>query len=270
MAIVTISRGSFSGGVMLAESLAARLGYRSIGRDTIVEQAARSGVSEEELNDALLKPPGFLERFRHKRYLYLTLLQAALAEEASAGKVVYHGNAGHLLLKGGGPVLRTRVIAPMEFRIPMAMARLKCSRSEAVSYIERVDSQRQKWTHYLYGVDWGDPSLYDIVINLERAGIQQACEVIANMARQRCFEVTPKCQEWLDGLALAGRVKARLALDPATSHLEFEVDAVGGRVAVSGGPARPGELAEIRRVGSSVPGVAELDLDRLTPAGPGS
>ena len=35
MPIITISRGSFSGGKMLAETLAKRLGYRSIERDQV-------------------------------------------------------------------------------------------------------------------------------------------------------------------------------------------------------------------------------------------
>jgi hypothetical protein len=61
----------------------------------------------------------FLERYRHKKYIYLALIQAALAEEVRTGKVVYHGNAGHLLLPGGTPVLRTRIIAPLEFRVTM-------------------------------------------------------------------------------------------------------------------------------------------------------
>ena len=63
MSVITISRGSFSGGKTLAECLAARLGYRCVGRETIVERAAASGVSHEELLDALLKPRGFWSAF---------------------------------------------------------------------------------------------------------------------------------------------------------------------------------------------------------------
>jgi inorganic pyrophosphatase/exopolyphosphatase len=57
MSVITISRGSFSGGKILAECLARRLGYRSIDRDIIVERAAAYGVSQYELRDALEKPP---------------------------------------------------------------------------------------------------------------------------------------------------------------------------------------------------------------------
>jgi len=42
MAVITISRGSFSGGKMLAECLAEKLGYRCIDRDVIVEKAPRT------------------------------------------------------------------------------------------------------------------------------------------------------------------------------------------------------------------------------------
>ena len=81
MSVITISRGSFSGGKMLGECLADSLGYRCIDRDVIVERAAAYGVPQEDLRDAMSRPPSFWDRFRHRKYLYLTLIQAALTEE---------------------------------------------------------------------------------------------------------------------------------------------------------------------------------------------
>jgi hypothetical protein len=74
------------------------------------------GASQDELRDALQKPPTFLERLQRRRYVYLTLIQAALCGEVRQGRAVYHGNAGHLLLKKAGPLPRTRIIAPVELR----------------------------------------------------------------------------------------------------------------------------------------------------------
>jgi hypothetical protein len=125
MPVITISRGSFSGGKMLAECLANELGFRSIDRDVIVEKAAAAGVSQDRLREALAKPPSFWDRFTHTRYMYLTIIQAALCEEVSSGNAVYHGNAGHLLLHGVSHVLRARIIAPMKVRIAQVEARLK-------------------------------------------------------------------------------------------------------------------------------------------------
>jgi len=263
MSVITISRGSFSGGTMLAACLSRSLGYRCVDREVIVERAAAHGVSQDELRDALQKPPTFLERFQHKKYLYLVLIQAALAEEVRTGKAVYHGNAGHLLLKGGPHILRVRIIAPMEFRLKMAQDRLKFTRPEAQDYIERMDQDRRKWTQYLYGVDWGDPANYDVVLNLEYMDIAEACEAVATLARQRCFEFNECCQAAMDDLALSSRVRAELALADATSHLEFEVRASKGAVHIRGAVSNMREVGEVQRIVLAVPGVRSLNLDEL-------
>lgn len=263
MSVITISRGSFSGGKMLAECLARTLGYRCVDRDVIVESAAAHGVSQEELRDALQKPPTLLERLQHKKYLYLALIQAALAEEVRTGKAVYHGNAGHLLLKSSPRLLRIRIIAPMEFRLSMAQERLKLSRNEAISYIQRMDNDRRKWAQYLYGVDWGDPALYDVVLNLEYMSIPEACAGVATLVRQRCFEFTPEDQAAMNDLALASRVRAELAVNGGTSHLEVEVISSGGLVAIHGRIPTIQDVEEVQRIASSVPGVTSVNLDEL-------
>lgn len=265
MSVITISRGSFSGGKILAECLARRLGYRCIDRDIIVERAAAYGVSQDEIRDALEKPPGFMDRFNHRKYLYLTLIQAALAEEVRTGQAIYHGLAGHLLLKGGHPILRTRIIAPMEYRIKTVQDRLKYNRRDAIAYIEKVDDDRRKWTQFLYGVDWGDPALYDIVLNLEHIDIEDACHIISSMVIERCFEFTPECQQKMDDLALASRVRADLAINHSTSDLELEVSAHKGAVSITGKVPTIVQIDEVRRVASSAFGVTSLNLDELAP-----
>jgi cytidylate kinase len=264
VSVITISRGTFSGGKMLAECLSRTLGFRCIDRDVIVESAASRGVSQDELLDALSKPPTLLERLQHKKYLYLALIQAALTEEVRTGKAVYHGNAGHLLLKGGPHVLRVRIIAPMEFRISLASERMKLSRNEAIEYIQKMDQDRRKWTHYLYGVDWGDPALYDIVLNLEYMNIPESCGAVSALVRERCFEFTPEDQAAMDDLALASHVRAELALNQATAHLEVEVESRHGALTIRGKIPAIEDLEQVRRVAEQVPGVQSLNLDGLS------
>lgn len=266
MSVITISRGSFSGGKQLAECLSRHLGYRCVDREIVAERAAASGVSQQELLDALLKPPGFLERFRHKRYQYLALLQAAIAEEVKTDKVIYHGNAGHLLLRGPWPVLKVRVLAPLEKRIATLEERLKMDRNEAIAYIHKGDVDRKKWTRFLYGVDWEDPYLYDLVVNLDALNIDDACELVAAALRQQThFGRTEECQADLQDLAEATRVRADLSINPATSHLEFEVSARRGVVSIRGKLTAIEELSEVKRVAQAVPGVVQLDMSEVTP-----
>jgi len=268
MSVITISRGAFSGGRTLAECLARRLGYRCVDRDIIAERAAAFGVSQDDIREALEKPPGFLDRFKHKRYLHLTLARAALAEEVRSGKAVYHGLAGHLLLKGGHPILRTRIIAPMEFRVRMLQDRLKYSRNDAIAYIEKADQDRQKWTQYLFGVDWGDPTLYDIVINLEHIDLEEACRIISSIATERHCECSAECQQKLDDLALSTKVRADLAINRSTSDLEVEVVAQNGAITIHGNVATLNQISEVKRVALAVSGVTSLNLDEMA-TGPG-
>ena len=128
MAVVTISRGSASGGLLLAQKLGEKLGYEIVSREDVIREAARFGASEETLQEALLKPPTFWDRFKHERRRYLAFVQSALCERARKDRIIYHGNAGHLLLCEVPHVLRIRLIASMPFRIRMVMERQHLSR----------------------------------------------------------------------------------------------------------------------------------------------
>lgn len=263
MAIITVARGSFSSGKILAECVADRLGYRCIDRDVIVERAAAYGASPKDLVEALTKPPTFWDRFTHKKYIYLSLIQAALAEEVLPGNAVYHGHAGHLLLRGVGHVLRTRIIAPIEFRLSMIQERLRMGRDEGLAYIQKMDQDRQRWTHYLYGVDWAEPSLYDLVLNLETMETCEACEVIVTAGGLKCFAETPESRAAMANLALASKVRATLVTDPDTAHLEVEVEARGDTVTVRGRVGSAGERIRVQALVEKIPGVSRADIDQL-------
>src|SRR5512143_2561206 len=120
MSIITISRGTFSGGQALAECLAERLGYRCISREVVLDAAGSFGVPVEKFIEAMEKPPSFWERLTGERSDYLNYLRASLCEYAKADNLVFHGYAGHLLLPGISHVIRIRVIADVEERMRTA------------------------------------------------------------------------------------------------------------------------------------------------------
>jgi cytidylate kinase len=263
MPIITISRGSFSSGKSLAESLSRRLGYRCIDRDQVIHKAAEWGVSQDDLRTALEKPPSFLGQSQHKKYVYLAFIQAALAEEVRKGDAIYHGLAGHLLLGKGPHVLRTRIIAPMELRIAKVQQRLDLSRKKAIVYIEQKDEERRKWTQFLYGVDWTDASQYDIVLNLEQMSMEEASDVIAAAAKLTCFAPTAATQRAVDDLATAACVRANLAMNPDTCDHQFEVEARGGTVSIRGKIDTPVLAKKIRSFVQTIPAVHKVHLGEL-------
>lgn len=261
MAIITISRGTFSGGQLLAECLANTLGYESLSREILVEAAERYGVSETKLANAMKAKPAFAERLSANidRIRYLSFIQATLCEHVKHDNVVYYGHAGHLLLKDACRVIKVKVIATMEQRIVFAMNRNKFSREEAISYIKKMDKYRQNWTKFLYGIDWNDPSHYDVVINLKDVNTETACEIISTMTRAPEFQLTDEIKRRIANLALESKIRAKLASDDMTRDYMLKISAVDGKVKITG---RIKNREHVERVTTIVHGIPEVkDLD---------
>jgi len=263
MAIVTISRGSGSGGQRLAERLAETLGYELVSREDVVEAATAYGVPGDKLREALVAAPGFWDRFKHERRRYLAVVQAGLCERVQGGRVVYHGNAGHLLLHGVSHVLCMRLIAPMEMRVKLVMEREGVTSNEAARIIEEVDTERKNWTSFLYAVDWLDPSFYDLTINLRTLDVDGAVRIAAEAVRSREFEPTEASRQALADLTLASRVQAALATNEATASADVEVHADHGLVFLKGRLRESSLVTSVIEVTQKIEGVNEVDRDQL-------
>jgi osmotically-inducible protein OsmY len=199
------------------------------------------------------------DRFGHARRRYLAFVQEALCERAREGRIIYHGNAGHLLLRGVSHVLCVRLIAPMAYRIAVVMDREGLSREEAIRQIAERDRQREAWTRFLYGVDWLDPSLYDLTVNLQTLTAESAVALVAAAAQRAEFQPTEASRRAMADLLLASRVRAALAADRTTGAIEVEVRAEGDVVHLKG-RVRPASVVEpILKVAAGVPGVREVD-----------
>src|SRR5579862_2411368 len=142
MSVITISRGSLSGGTELAERLAQRLEYRCVSREVLMQAAAKYGVPEPKLSELFEKKPSFWEWLTRSRERYVVLIQAAMCEFAHEDKLVYHGQAGQQLLSGIQHVVKVRLIAPLDRRVKTAMQQQGLSHEAALKHIQHIDDER--------------------------------------------------------------------------------------------------------------------------------
>jgi cytidylate kinase len=260
MTIVAISRGTLSGGEALAERVAERLGVRCLSREVLLDATREYGVALPDLEAAMDRPPSFWERVTGARRTHLLFVRAALCLQAVQGPLVYHGYVGHLLLPGVSHVLRVRAVADLEYRV-QALREQHRAWSEAVDHIRRVDQERKNWVRFLFNLDWNDPLLFDLVVNLSRIGIDTACEAVAQTAARPEFQATPQSLQALRDLALASRVEATLAADPRTKGVEVHVSAADGIVHITGSTAWSDALDALPGVARGVPGVTAVLAD---------
>ena len=269
MAIITISRGTFSGGTNLAELLSEKLKCTHITRETLVSIAKDKGVSLKKLSQALDEKPGLLESMA-ERVHYLTYIQQALAKAIKdEDNVVYDGLAGHLLLKDIPNILRVKVIANMDYRIEAAMERMKFNtRKDAYDFIKNIDNKRDKWTRALYQRDWQDPLLYDLVINLEQMSFNSASEVVYHAASQSEFERTQDMQKEIIDFSLCTDVRAAIAADYTIDDSNIDVEVKDGIVTLEGTIDNLEQAARIKSMVQKIPGVKEIDSRMQKQTGP--
>ena len=201
MSIITISRGSYSRGVEIAEMVAEKLGYQCLARDVLIEASKEFNIPEVKLIQALEDPPSFFERFTNVKKKYIAYIQTALINNLRADNIVYHGLAGHFFVKDIPHVLKVRIIADLEYRIKFVMERDKISRDKAIDFLKKIDSSRREWGRYFYGLNLEDPTHYDIVINTENLSLEVVVDIICEMVTLKQFQTTPESQKKMDNLA---------------------------------------------------------------------
>ncbi len=263
MAIISICRGTQSGGMAMAECLANQLHYPLVAREIVQAAAADLGVSEADLSRGMERTPRLWNRQSVERRLYIAAVQAALAEYVAGGDLINHGRAGQLLLAGLPGVLKVRLIAPMEKRLRSVMESEGMEAASAEQYIQYVDAVRARWVKMMYGVDVEDPVLYNMVINLKTLSIPAACSIVTKAAEQPDFSVTDDVKLRLLDFRLACRVKLALAKARDTRALDLRIEADGGEIDVFGAaPAlSSGKTGEqIVEVAQSVEGVETVRL----------
>ena len=260
MAIITISRGSYSRGKEIAEKVAQKLNYECIARETLLEASEQFNIPEIKLARAIHDAPSILDRFAYGKDKYIAYIQAALLRHVRKGNVVYHGLAGHFLLPGISHVLKVRIISDWDDRVVLEMERKKITQKEAEHILKSDDEQRHKWSKHLYGIDTTDPTLYDLVLHIKNLTTDDAVDIICHAVGLPTFQTTTESQQALEDLLLACEVKvALLDIKP-----DINVSARDGVVLVKTKAhiSQEAHLAHmIREAGGHVPGVKEISVD---------
>lgn len=260
MSIITISRGSYSQGKEVAEKVAQRLSYDLVAREVLLEASEQFNIPEAKLLMTMENAPSLLDRYTNWREKYIAYIQAAILMNFQRDNVVYHGMAGHFFVKGLPHVLKVRIIADMDDRVKIVMKRDGLTKKEALRTIKKLDEERSKWSRQLYGIETGDPSLYDLVLHIKKLSVNDAADIICHTVNLKQFRSAPESQLIMNDLVLAAQVKATIVdLKP-----DVEVTAREGMVHIwlEARSTREVELIqEMEGIVRKIPGLKELKIE---------
>ncbi len=262
MSIITISRGSYSRGKAIAEKVANKLGYECIAREILLEASKDFNIPELKLFHAINDPPSILDYCIYGKEKYIAYIQAALLKHLQKDNVVYHGFAGHFFVKDIPHVLKVRIIADLESRVRFVSERDGILQNKALRFIKKIDRQRKKWSKRLYGIDTWDPSLYDLVLHVDKITEEDAADIICRTVGIEHFQTTPESQQAMDDLSLAAEVKAALIkMKP-----DIDVSAQKGVVHIKTETLESEEQKlskDMKKIGETIPGVKDVNIHVL-------
>ena len=259
MSIITISRGAFSLGKILAEKVAQDLGYKCISREILLEASEHFHIPEIKLESAIHNAPSVFARLGYGKERYISYIKGAILEHVRKDNIVYHGLAGHFFLPDVDHLLKVRITSDLESRVHEEMDRKNVSAEAARKQIVKDDEERRQWSKKLYGIDTWDSRLYDLVVHIGKMSIDDAVHVIKTTVGLPCFQTTPKSQQTIDDLFLAAHVQAHIVEKmPAV-----EVTAKDGVVLVNvEAPLRAEDAIseQVHQIADKVEGVKEVRL----------
>ena len=189
--VITISREYGSGGRYIGKLVAEKLGIQLYDKQFVEKLAEDTGLSEKYIEDNEQKRT-FLEILNNGYYSGLNnsddlfIKESELiGEVADKESCVIVGRCADFILKDKENVLKIFIDSSLQDKINRATEYYNLDKNKAQKEIKRINKLRE--THYKYYTEreWKDPSNYDICINSDSLGIENAANLICELVNKK-------------------------------------------------------------------------------------
>ncbi|MEM5788552.1 MAG: cytidylate kinase family protein [Syntrophobacteraceae bacterium] len=192
MAVITISREPGTLGEEVAARVAGLLGFLLVDRAPLaqfwremdLDEAALAKADEEHVGEECAADP--------ESEACIKLLPDTLAQLAEDHDLVVIGRGGQGLFHNRPGTLHVRTVAPREFRVRQARSHGGLTAREARRHIVDLERRRSRYVRFLYGLNWADPSLYDLTLRMDRFSIEEAVNLIVTAVHEMKLQQVPK------------------------------------------------------------------------------
>ena len=186
--VITIGREYGAGGRSVGKMVAKKLNIPFYDKILIQKTAEDSGLSKEYLTLNDEKGSRF-PVFSENLFLADSILEStesityrvqrdAICQIAEQGSCVIVGRRANKILKGKQQVFSVFITSSEEESARRVAAREGLSKEKAVEKIRKVNQERGKYYNSFSDGQWGQASGYDLCINAESLGIENAADLI--------------------------------------------------------------------------------------------
>lgn len=260
MPVIAMNQEMGSLGKDVAAALAGDLGLNLVRHEVVDHVAEKMHARKSLIRRVMEGKAGLLDRMSTDKRSLATFTAEEVFGLAAKGNVLIRGWGATYLLRSIPHIPCVRICAPMELRVKWLMQRLETDDEGFVrEELQRSDAAHMHNMYHRFGVTWGDPLIYDLVLNTERLSVQSCVEQIKGLLKLPEFQETAESRAKLESTALEARVRAALKSDPATGDVNVTVTAREGQVTLEGIVLHEDEREAAERVARSLPGVKGVD-----------
>ncbi len=198
--IVTIAMEPGSGGTLIADSVAKRLGFRLYSKKLLVSMAHRADVKQSVLEAIDKDCPSLFEDFVNAilpnddyvyRGSYFEQLNDTISTISKIGKAVIVGRGANFMVPHENR-FSIRVVAPLEIRIQNVAFYYKVTPGVAEKRIANRETKRKAFIKRNFRKNLENLMHYDLVINTERMDLETCTEMVIGAIKgaqaNRAFE----------------------------------------------------------------------------------
>lgn len=182
---ISISREVGAGGSALGAMLGEKLGWDVMDKNILDQMAQRYHLSKSMLemvdetsyNWAFDILGTWVDPTLISHEKYIVRLARVILSRARQGNVIFVGRGAQFLLPRDHG-LTVRIIADEKYRLARIMKRGNLDETAARRLMEEVDRGRNELVQQFFHRDLNDPHLYDLVIRVDRVGLEAAADLI--------------------------------------------------------------------------------------------
>ncbi|HVK32663.1 MAG TPA: cytidylate kinase family protein [Burkholderiaceae bacterium] len=260
MPVIALTQGMGSLAQDVADQLAGELGIATLQHEVAERVANKMHVSKSLINRLRAGKAGPIERLTADRESIAVYTSEEVLEAAAKGNVVLRGWGATSLLRSVPHVPCIRIMRPFDKRVDWLMKELDTDDRElAENEIRRSDQSNATRMHEQFGVNWGDPVHFDMVLNTDRLSVDTCVHQIKALLARPEFSETEASRALLQAMALHAHVRAALRAHEETRDVDVLIEGSGSVVVLRGIVVSIAERDAAEKVAAAVPGVAGVD-----------
>ena len=205
--VINIGRQLGSGGKLIGEIIARRLGVKLYDKELINLAARESGLCAEcfEQADERGRKGGFARLIGYLRAPFagyeggntnnilanesLFRIQSDVIRDIAAREsAIFVGRCADYILRENPRCVNVFITADEQNRCARLCERLHCTEEEARALMERTDGQRASYYNYYSSRTWGEAATYHLCVNSSVLGDEGTADFILEFAARKLHE----------------------------------------------------------------------------------